>query len=316
MPNRKYAAVTMVRDENLMLKIWYQYYSAQFGDDNLYIFDHNSSSAPVRSVLPGAKNVFRIPTDNPVSDPTGMLRKFDNYRFKFLSSQIASLLVYYDCIIVNDVDEIFVVDPRESSSLRDYLNSKQELKLTCGMGLEVIQDLNVEIAYDPEKPIFEQRKLFRYNLNFCKPWVVGKEVEITGHGAFSPFEIDPNLLLMHLHWVDYDTAHLRQSKRRDFYRDGRGGLKSKWNDTQDTKDQEWRDLLKLNISSRDMPHYDFLENLFPNYRQKVFSPATYKRQSGRRHKLIEIPKFVTNAQRNAVKNELHKFPSRFSDAAI
>ena len=314
---RRYAAVTMARDEDLYLKMWHRYYAAQFGAENLFIFDHNSQTHRPEDVIGKQCNVFRIPFDNPIQDPSGALRKFDDARFEFISAQIAGLLKYYDCVIFNDADELLFVDGPQG--LRDYLDGLPDIGVRCGIGVEVMHHVPTEAAYDFDVSLFDQRRLFRYNLNFCKPWILSKPVEITGHGAIGPFHIDPNLLLIHLRRVDHQVSRLRHGQRQDAYENGRGGARSRWSKSLDELEDGFRGVFKGRIEPTQMgamPHRGVLEDFLPKYTTQEFSAQNYERKYGNRQALMQVDKFIDEKPRMKFQKRVFKLPVGFKTRMI
>lgn len=309
---RRYAAVTMARDEGLHLRMWHRYYAAQFGAENLYVIDHNSSTLRPRDVVGDDCNVLRLPFDNPIQDRDGDLRKFDEARFEFISAQVEALLKYYDCVIFNDADEVMFVDGPQG--LRDYLDGLPDIGVRCGVGVEVIHHVQTEAAYDFDVSLFAQRRLFRYHLNFCKPWILSKPVQITGHGALSPFHIDPNLLLIHLRLLDHDVSLTRHAQRMDAFDHGRGGLRSRWALTEQEVENTFSEAFQRRIEPTRMgamPHHDVLERFLPGYREQEFSGANYERKYGKRRALMQVVKFIDEEPRMIFQKRVYKFPEGF-----
>ncbi len=311
MKKRRYAAVTMVRDETVHLKLWYNYYSKEFGSENIYIIDHNSQRHRPNDVLNIATNVTRLPFTNPVADPTGELRKFDQVRFEFISNKIQGLLKYYDCVVFNDVDEQFIVDSDNALGLRDYLDSLPDIGIRCGVGIELFQKIGQEQSLKLDMPLFQQRRFFRYNLHFCKPWIISKPTQITGHGAFSPFHIDPKLILVHLHWIDLEITFARQKDRIAAFEEGRGGERSRWKQTLETKKDYFTELSQRQVCEDIFPHYDFLNTLFPDYQHKEFSEENYKKVRGKRFKTLEVTQFIQPDIKRKLDEPIYKIPDRF-----
>jgi hypothetical protein len=256
-------------------------------------------------------NILRIPFDTPIADPDGTERKFDPERMRFVSSQINALLRYYDCVLFNDVDELFIVDTPNGETLVDYLNALPEIGLRAGMGVEVFQDIYTEPAYDPNRGLFDQRRYFRYRFLFCKPWIVAEHRQIQLHGARDGFHLDPNLLLLHLHNLDMEQLLARRVQRLEAFDQGRGGPTSRWKDDLDKAEQQMQTLSSKPVEPDIMPHTEFLEDIFPKYRTQLISGQTYPRVSGGRKHLIEIDRFVPLEKRNSILNRRYRFPDRF-----
>ncbi|MEM7441498.1 MAG: glycosyltransferase family 2 protein [Pseudomonadota bacterium] len=311
---RRYAAMTMVRDEDFFLRIWFNYYAGQFGAENLFIIDHNSQETPPRKVVGDGPTVLRLPMTNPIIDPTGENRSFDTARFRFVSDQITALLQYYDAVIFNDADEIFVTNT--DASLKDYLDSLSDIGLRAGMGTEVFHDPIREPKFDPGKGIFQQRRYFRYRFLFCKPWVVGEPGrKIGGHGARDGFHLDPNLVLIHMHHMDLDQLMRRRRQRLQAFAEGRGGLRSRWKDHLPKARMQIQRFANIEPQPDDMPHTDLLEELFPRYREQIFDGKNYTRVEGNQKRLVQVERFVTEAHKEMLFTNRFQYPDRYVSKA-
>jgi hypothetical protein len=178
-------------------------------------------------VLGAGLNVFRIPFDGPSRVAEDDQFAFDRERFGFLSNLIAALLKYYDTVIFNDTDEIFVADPAVYPDLAAYLAAHDD-EVIAGVGLEILHDPAEEPPFDPAAPVLDQRRNFVYRFHHSKPHILSHPCRIGGHGSGRPFRLDPDLYLMHLKFVDWDRSLQRQETLRGFFREGRGGKRSRW----------------------------------------------------------------------------------------
>ena len=169
------AAVTMVYNDPVYLKIWLEYYSRQLGAKNLYVVDHGSNDGSTDHL--GAVNVIRLPR-SPQDDPK---------RAAFLSSFCSSLLAYHDCVLHGDVDEILVV----------------------------LHRLGHETPYTPERRVLAQRPWVFRSSSMCKPALIRRPVRWSPgfHSADTPVYFG-DLYLFHLRWFDLDTALRRLAKTR------------------------------------------------------------------------------------------------------
>lgn len=314
---RKYAALTMARDETDYLKLWHRYYAKEFGAENLFIIDHNSEHFRPCDVIGEECNSFKLPIDNPLADPDGKKHHFDQIRFKAISAQINALLHYYDCVVFNDADEFFFVDGK--MGLRDYLDSLPEIGNRCGFGVDIMHHIKAERPFDVDRPLFQQRRFFRYNVNYSKPWIVAKPTEIRGHGALTPFQIDANLLMCHLRWFDYDIAERTHKLRQAAFAQGRGGRKSRWSVTMDSLDVRFNNSAKLKPQRTrigQMPHRAALDELFPDHENKLLSDENYQRMWDNGENLITLIKFMTKEDRDRIGAPLYFLPEGFKSSGV
>lgn len=214
------ACVTMMKDEEFFLPIWFRYYSSLFGAENLYIIDHASEKS-VSDMLPSEPeshrvNVIRIPPRGSYSEEKNT-KLFDGQRFSFISQFISGLLTYFDAVIFNDTDELYVPDPLRYPSLTDYLakNAKKN-GITAGFGVELFQIPETEPAFDIKRTVFSQRENFFCSPLYSKPHILTIPSSIKPHTSSVPFVFDPDLLLVHMKHIDEDQLKLRQKDRQEF----------------------------------------------------------------------------------------------------
>ncbi|MDR3522916.1 MAG: glycosyltransferase family 2 protein [Acetobacteraceae bacterium] len=196
------AAVTMVYNDPVYLKIWLEYYSRQLGAKNLYVVDHGSNDGSTDHL--GAVNVIRLPR-SPQDDPK---------RAAFLSSFCSSLLAYHDCVLHGDVDEILVADPRVAATLPAYC-AGVTAPVQTAIGLNVLHRLGHETPYTPERRVLAQRPWVFRSSSMCKPALIRRPVRWSPgfHSADTPVYFG-DLYLFHLRWFDLDTALRRLAKTR------------------------------------------------------------------------------------------------------
>ncbi|MBR1406361.1 MAG: glycosyltransferase family 2 protein, partial [Bacteroidales bacterium] len=112
---KRIAAVTMVRNDDFYLRKWVQYYGAQLGRDNLYIyFDGLDQTIAPFCEGTHAERVEKIGTQ---------VVEAEKGRLKFLSEKAAALLSGgYDLVIGVDADEFIIPDPKLGKTLAEYLD--------------------------------------------------------------------------------------------------------------------------------------------------------------------------------------------------
>lgn len=219
MTARLVACVTMMKDEDFYLPVWFRYYAGQFGARNLYILDHGSAR-PVADMLPDELrpeqiNVLRIPTPEECT-PGKVVPQFDAQRFSLINPFLRSLLTYYDVVIFNDTDEIFMPDPARHESLRDYIATAAPRRgVQAGLGMDLFHDAAGEAPFDPLRPIFQQRRHFQWQMLYSKPHILSRAAQILPHMSSHVFTLDPDLYLIHMKYIDRDKILGRQMARRE-----------------------------------------------------------------------------------------------------
>lgn len=192
------AALTMVRDERVMLPRWLAHYGAQVGAENLFVVDDHSTDGSTEG-LPCS--VIRIPDWGD--------KHFENARMNLVSSVAAGLLEAYDAIVFADADEFLVADPRRYARLVDLVEDRPGRQVVGAMGLNVVHDARHEPPLDPDLPILGQRRWAKFVPLMCKPAIkrVPAPWVAASHGTTVPFEPDPDLYLFHMKFAERD--HLR-----------------------------------------------------------------------------------------------------------
>ena len=194
---KKVCALTMVRNDDFFLKRWVDYYSAQLGAANLYVyFDGEDQKVPefCKDV-----NVCVRPR------VAGLVAAADRGRIDFLSSQAAELLTRYDMAIGTDVDEFLVVDPAIGKSLVEFLSSQPDRVSYSGLGVDVGQHLEKEDEIVDGKTFLEQRHFAQLSTRYSKSTVITRPVA-WGSGFHrvrnKNFHIVKYLYLFHFGCVD------------------------------------------------------------------------------------------------------------------
>lgn len=193
------AALTMVRDERVMLPRWVAHYGRECGGENLFVIDDGSTDGSTDD-LPCS--VIRIPSWGD--------KHFEATRMRVVSSFAEGLLEAYDAVLFADADEFLVADPERHEGLRDLLQHRPDRDVIAAQGLNVVHAPG-EPPLDPDRPVLGQRSWAKFVPLMCKPaikrvpapWVAGS------HGTTVPFEVDPDLYLFHLKFAERE--HLRST---------------------------------------------------------------------------------------------------------
>lgn len=208
------AAVTMVRDEKIMLPRWISHYSRECGGpEHLYVLDDNSSDGS---------------TDDLPCSVTKLAdwgsQHFERTRMKLITEFAADLHASYDAVLFADADEFLVADPERHEDLRGLVAARTGKPVIGAMNLNVVHDATREPPLDPDRPVLGQRTWAKFVPLMCKPalrtralpWVAGS------HGTTVPFEIDPDLYMFHLKFAERDHLKAVGDHRKDLAdREGR-----------------------------------------------------------------------------------------------
>jgi len=208
----------MVYNEPVMLPLWAQYYSKNFGAAACYVVDHGSTDSCTAGL---GVNVVRIPRSAMNNEK----------RARFLSNFCSSLLEWYDSVIYTDCDEFLVPDPVIYASLDDYCQRTQNL-VTTAIGLDVQHLPDLEAPFSAEIPVLRQRRWVRFNFALCKPLLTRVPINWTQgfHSSDQPTAFD-RLFLFHLHNFDLDITLQRLAKTRAMpWEDARVDNHQRWSD--------------------------------------------------------------------------------------
>jgi hypothetical protein len=191
----------MARNESVFLPLWWHYYSQFFEPEDIYILDHETTDGSTSG--PG---FVRIPVSHASVD-------WGWHRDR-LQQQQHQLLQRYDLVLCTDVDEIVAPDPR-TGNLRDYLLRFRDDFVNC-RGYEILHLKDTEAPLDFNRPLLEQRSHWYFNPAYSKPLLA--RVPMFWHGGLHArvdglTNEDPNLYLIHLHRVDFDTCLARHHQR-------------------------------------------------------------------------------------------------------
>ena len=201
------AAITMVRDEAVMLPRWIEHYTRQCGGnpEALLVIDDNSSDGSTTD-LPCP--VLRIP-------PETKRRRFERSRMEMVSNLAAGLLAAYDAVVFSDADEFVLADPARYDTLEDFL-AERGGHAYAAMALNVVHNPAVEPPLDPQRPILQQRSLAKFVPWMCKPSLKRTPAPWAraSHALRAPFTIDSDLYMFHAKFADLDTLRTTADGRR------------------------------------------------------------------------------------------------------
>jgi hypothetical protein len=196
---KRICAITMARNDDFFLEKWINYYGAELGEENLFVFlDGNDQNIPSNAGKTNITICEHVPQRRTVGDKTRISR---------LSEFAGELLNKYDLVIGTDTDEFLIVDPRCEKSLTEYLSEVNCSTSVSGLGIDVGQKLGVEEKIDTRYSLLSQREYAVISSRYTKPVVISRPVSwgagfhrIKKHN----FRIDKNLYLFHLGYFDLE----------------------------------------------------------------------------------------------------------------
>ncbi len=195
---KRIAAVTMVRNDDFYLRKWVEYYGAQLGRENLYIY-FDGIDQKIADFCKGTNAFLHEKIGSQVVSA-------EKGRLRFLSGEAAKLLAGgYDLVIGVDADEFIVVDPKLGKSLQEYLDRVTINTSLSALGLDFGQKLGEEGDITDDKPFLEQRHYAQIGTRYTKPSIVAEPCvwgsgfhRIKGHN----FHIGRDLYLLHFGYFD------------------------------------------------------------------------------------------------------------------
>lgn len=228
MDRKDLAAFTIVQNEDVFSRIWVDYYSQFFDKQNMYVLNHDSTTAQSLKHLEDfkAEGVNVVDVHNKVSFDHTWLK---NTVQKFQSN----LLQKYKVVLFAEADEIITINPinmhpRLDDYIIDRFKDGERRCIRC-IGFNIQHDPETEDPIDLGKPLLKQRSKWRRTYMFDKPLI--SNYPINWHIGYHWIEgntkqpVDKHLILVHLHKLDYEMCkkkHTEQSKRNWSKKDIRG----------------------------------------------------------------------------------------------
>jgi hypothetical protein len=101
-------------------------------------------------------------------------------------------------------------------NLAEYIE-KNDFQYTAPVGLNLQHIISIESALNLALPILSQRKFARFTSGMCKPLVTRVPIAWTPgfHVSNQPVQIDPDLFLLHLKFMDHNLALAKQKQTRE-----------------------------------------------------------------------------------------------------
>ena len=206
---KRIAALTMARNDDFYLRKWVEYYGAQLGRENLYIFLDGLDQV-VGDYCAGTHAVA-------VEKIGSQVIEAEKGRLRFLSGKAAELLAGgYDLVIGVDADEFIIADPKLGMSLPEYLSTLRIKDSVSALGLDFGQKIGEEEEIQEDEPFLHQRHYAQLGTRYTKPSIIAKPLvwgsgfhRIKGHN----FHIAKDLYLFHFGYFDLARIQARYTDK-------------------------------------------------------------------------------------------------------
>jgi hypothetical protein len=198
---RRRALLTMVHNESVFLPLWLRYYSQFFAPEDIYVLDNETTDGST-----DREGFHRIPVSNARVDHTWMVDVAERHQRELLES--------YELVMVTDVDEIIALAPARGD-LGSYLDRFDDEWVNC-LGYELIHMHDREPPLRLDEPILDQRGWWYVNGAYDKAAIatVPMDWKPGFHGRTdNRFHYDPDVVLFHLHRMDYELCRQRHLVR-------------------------------------------------------------------------------------------------------
>lgn len=197
----KCAFFTLVRNEKFFLPLILKYYSKYFNPEDMYVLDHDSNDGSTDNL---ACNHVRVTHE--FVDHVWMLDTVRNFQ--------KQLLKQYEYVLFAEADEIVFA----KEGLDNFIKGIKDESVRC-TGYDVCQHREIERnPYDTTKSVLSQRSYWIRSELYSKPLLARVPLDwcLGFHNAGNASqEFNPNLLLMHLHKFDFNTACIRHAERKN-----------------------------------------------------------------------------------------------------
>ena len=211
--------MTMVRDEAEMLPRWVRHYAEQVGVKNLFVLDDGSTDGSTDAL---GCTVHRLP---PLPG-----RGYERMRMELVSGLARGFLATYDFVVFVDADEFLLPDPARHEDLPSFLARRRQAEVIAPMTLNVVHVPSVEGPLRADEPVLGQRRFAKFTPIMCKPSI--KQVPASwrwaSHGIKAPYQVDPELYMLHLKFADRDALGRVAAHRRALVDSSGRALRSNW----------------------------------------------------------------------------------------
>ncbi len=202
----KLAFLTMVWRDYWLLEKWVAHNAALVPRRQLYVVNHGGD--PQVDRIAAGCNVIHVPRDGVTLDLT-------RRRWDLLGGIANGLLAFFDRVVCTDVDELLVYVGPKPSLIDHLVAAETEGDTLSPVGLNLIP--TPEDPKGADLPVLARHPHTLLSAKYTKPCIAARPVTYTvgGHGLVrGRFRIDPEILLIHLHYVTPDYQERMADRQR------------------------------------------------------------------------------------------------------
>jgi hypothetical protein len=280
-PLKKHAIFTIVQNEPFFFPLWYRYYSGHYHYRKIYVLYHplpQEDTLPewIRSFAMGM-NLVRVRRD----------KSFDHAWLRDQVEKFAAFLLgSYDTVTFTEIDEFLAVDPTKNRNTNltywfDNWCRRRQPAARC-TGYEVVHrfdeepDLDLDGVLHGGELALKDRGWWYHSEIYSKTltWRIPPQWDTGFHDAYGnsndviPQRVkldlpkEPDLLLLHLHKVDYKMCvdRWKQTKSQDWneadLKHPHAGYQNRYKDEAELRSWWYRSIdppLRLNMDLVPMP---------------------------------------------------------------
>ena len=204
---RPHAVFTIVHDEAEFLPVFLRHYGRHLDPADIYVLDHDTRDGST-SGLEGRCNVIGVHRGT-VFDHLWLKGTVEDFQTFLLRS--------YRTVLFADADELIFPDPARYADLGDYMDRFRGPAASC-TGFNLIQQPGEE-PIDLGAPLLAQRRSWNPSPQYSKRLMSRIPLRWSAgfHKEFNAPEVepDPDLLLVHLHRIDYEMCMRRHRAATD-----------------------------------------------------------------------------------------------------
>ena len=197
----KIAVITLSNNDNIFIKIFFDYYSKITNKNNLYIIDHGSDFRSDYFDL-GMQRIYI---------PKGYENELNKLRFMEYFQRF--LLNKYEWIIKVDLDEIILYKNGPQNILKYLENINCNCIIKPSSGYNVLHNYQIEDEIDLNKLITTQRNHLKFDNQFCKPAISNYPVNwsLGFHESLNDEKIlfSDDFCMLHLARISINERHRR-----------------------------------------------------------------------------------------------------------